>query len=635
MVESRRKTSLLVIILLAVLGFFTFANSIATPLFLDAERLILDNPLLKNRDIGRLFTSSFFDRDWRTPLPVLLRYRPLTMLAFWIEHHLWNSSPAGYHLFNTALHIVNSCLLYHVARLLTNGPLLSFLIGAAFLIHPAHPPAVVYVTSLGDLLTGTGMLLLLLLHLGWRLHGSRLSAKRLAAEMLIYFSVLLSKESAVTAPLILYAYDVTFRRHGNSGSDQAALKSSRLKELAGLGFVFLAYYAIRTAWFPIGRIQPDEAASWLGRFGQSLSLYLRLLVFPVDFRFPFLMGSTAPRQSGSLLGLLLFAGGLWWFYRLRLLASPEERGMRFGLLWCFFALLPFLNFLYPLLLQPNYLYTPLMGFLLAIGIGGRHVVQRHLKSAGVRRMLFCGIVLFGFLTVSQTIRLNRYWGNPDQLFEGCLEPGSPYSSFGYNGLISFYRHQGNSSKALQIGWEAVRRDPQDADYYNMVGVICQDLGRLEEAKKMYRAALELNPFHPNARRNLAVVMPNGELSKAIQLCREAPPSGPIFVQTYLNLAKTYWKQGMDDDALRVLKRLIALEPKGPEPWLVYGDCLFSMRYFSQAINAYEAYLRLVPASGEGYSRLEEAYTAAGQMSQAAEAYRRRTQLLKSGRGARI
>ena len=48
--------------------------------------------------------------------------------------------------------------------------------------------------------------------------------------------------------------------------------------------------------------------------------------------------------------------------------------------------------------------------------------------------------------------------------------------------------------------------PSSANAHSDLGAAYHSMGRLQEAEAEYRAALKLNPDHPNARENLAALL---------------------------------------------------------------------------------------------------------------------------------
>ena len=145
------------------------------------------------RGAGAFFGQSFYDY-----------YRPLGFVSFAADWTLWGSWPAGYHATSILLHLVNTLLVYLLARRLLSADA-SAVAAAMFGLHVVNQEAVFWASARFDLLATAGALGTLLLlgsRLGWR-H---------AAAALLYLAALLSKESVVALPAAAGAYLWLVRR---------------------------------------------------------------------------------------------------------------------------------------------------------------------------------------------------------------------------------------------------------------------------------------------------------------------------------------------------------------------------------------------------------------------------------------
>ncbi len=73
------------------------------------------------------------------------QYYPVLHSAFWLEHHLWGDSVAGYHLINLILHATAAALAVFIARYLKLAG--SLLAGFLFALHPVCVEGVAWISG--------------------------------------------------------------------------------------------------------------------------------------------------------------------------------------------------------------------------------------------------------------------------------------------------------------------------------------------------------------------------------------------------------------------------------------------------------------------------------------------------------
>ena len=174
-----------------------------------------------------------------------------------VDWSFWRDWPAAYHLTSLALHAANMWLVWALATRLA-GPAAGLVAAAIFGLHPANHEAVYWMSARFDLLAACLALGSLLL-----LQGRSL---RCAACALLYLAALLSKESAVAFPVVVFAYAWLIRRES-----LAVL----LRVLGWMGGAALVYTFLRQA----SGLPPAGGASRLPKllaFAVLLGLQLAL-----------------------------------------------------------------------------------------------------------------------------------------------------------------------------------------------------------------------------------------------------------------------------------------------------------------------------------------------------------------------
>jgi tetratricopeptide (TPR) repeat protein len=486
---------------------------------------------------------------------VLLYFRPLTALSYWVDGTLWHGNPGGFHLTNVLWHAVVSVLIFVVARHLLPagpGPLLA---GLLFAVHPVHVEPVAWVQGRVDLLSSAGVLAAVLSavaganaagvrrHLWW---GASAAAHLLA---------LLAKETAIVAPLLVGLVLICrltgerWRRH-----DIAVLGS--LHALA-----FLAYVALRAAALGSPLRGVLEGGSLLDRLPlpfHLIPLYLRLLLVPVGLNPKHdVMPPSGFLDSGVLWGVALVAAlamtVIWWRRRVPGLAA--------GAAWTLIAWLPASNII-PIrgfVAAERYVYLASAGWCIAIAalaagrLAGPRARHRVMPTAAAVLLALAGLAAW------QT----GIWANMQAFYEGLVRR-NPGSAFAHNNLGSVYLGIGEDARAEAELREALRLDPGHAGALNNLGLVAQRRGDLAAARRLYQQAIAARPTQADAWNNLGTLhQAEGDLPQAVAAYHEAVRLDPGTPRFLANLGEVLAAQGRRQEAAVLLERAIRLDPTVP------------------------------------------------------------------------
>ena len=183
-----------------------------------AAGFIWDDPAHVTENL-ELRTLSGLWRIWFVP-GATQQYYPLVFSSFWIEYHLWQLNPLGYHVDNVLLHSFNAVLLYRIFFALKLPG--AFVAAAIFAVHPVHVESVAWVTERKNVLSGFFYLLAFLAY--WRFASGELSAaespirfrrSQYAFAVLFFICALFSK--SVTASLPAAILVIWWWQHGRIG----------------------------------------------------------------------------------------------------------------------------------------------------------------------------------------------------------------------------------------------------------------------------------------------------------------------------------------------------------------------------------------------------------------------------------
>ncbi|TAK08083.1 hypothetical protein EPO44_03070, partial [bacterium] len=197
------REKLLHIFLIVCFATLFYTNSFANFFVWNDWTLIIENFLIKDwRNLPEIFTSAFWKPLVGEPSQI---YRPLLSLSFMADFAVWGLNPWGYHLTNTLFHILNSILIYFLARVYV--PAIPALMATLlFAVHPIHTEAVTYISGRGELIMTFFLLSGVLVFLKSE---KRTSWLFYLVSLPLFFFALLTKETAVIFPLLLLAADGT------------------------------------------------------------------------------------------------------------------------------------------------------------------------------------------------------------------------------------------------------------------------------------------------------------------------------------------------------------------------------------------------------------------------------------------
>jgi len=187
----RKKTILLSVILIIVLGFTVYNNSLNNVFFWDDRILIEENEYITSWSyILRIFTKDIGGGAGKQ----YTFYRPFQIFTYMIDYSIWGLNARGYHFTNIVLHITAALSIFWLINIVFKDNFLSLLTGAFFVVHPIHTEAVTYISGRADSLALVFALLCVIFYV------KSLSYKRSGAFCLMvlsYVFALLSKENSL------------------------------------------------------------------------------------------------------------------------------------------------------------------------------------------------------------------------------------------------------------------------------------------------------------------------------------------------------------------------------------------------------------------------------------------------------
>ena len=167
----------------------------------------------------------------------------------------------------------------------------------------------------------------------------------------------------------------------------------------------------------------------------------------------------------------------------------------------------------------------------------------------------------------------------------------------------------------------IGQTPDNAEIHNNLANTLKRLGRLEEARRHYQAALKLKPSYSEAHSNLANLLRElGESEAAMAAARRAIECNPRNSDAYINAAGVAMAQGSPSEALRWLDNLASFAPDLPGGLIARARALKDSERVNEALEAARRAVAGAPESGEAREVLAQLLGVMGQSEEALEAF---------------
>ncbi|MBI5598109.1 MAG: tetratricopeptide repeat protein [Deltaproteobacteria bacterium] len=621
----------LCVLILLILSFGVYLNSVSGAFVFDDNYQVLGNPWIKDVSrIPEIFTSDVWAFKG---VGVGNYYRPLMHLFYMLSYHVFGLKPWGFHLVNMLFHAGVSVLVFLVAlRLFKDGEgvepggslIPAFVAAVFFAVHPIHTEAVAWIAGLPEV--SFTFFYLLSFYLYTRAGGT--GQWGFGLSLVFFFMAALSKETALTLPLLIFAYDY-------SSGEKASLRS-RLKRYIPYLLVAGVYFVLRT--YAIKGFAPLKSHSDLSGYEYFINIfplfvrYLGKLVLPVNMNalYVFHPVSSILEWKGMFALIFTLAFAAFAYYM-----RKRSRLIFLSLLWIALPLLPVLYI--PALgknaFADRYLYLPSAGFTMLLSMGLCRLAASRRKA-----FLLVPVVAVTGLYSAGTIKRNPVWKDglalwgdvvrksPDA-YEAHENLGAAYHNLGladeavkeylkalelnpYHALAHYdigvvYGEHGLVDKAIEEYRISLRLNPYAANAHNNLGSAYYEKGLMDEAVKEYLKALELNPYHALAHYNIGVVYgEHGLVDKAIEEYRISSKLDPDYANAHNNLGRAYYEKGLVDEAVKEYRTALMLNPVHATAHNDLGRIYYEQGRTDEAVGEFKKEIEINPGNEFAHKALE-------------------------------
>jgi Tfp pilus assembly protein PilF len=495
----------------------------------DDERNFLLNP--NYRGLG------WTEIEWMWTTHLLGRYVPITWMTLGLDYTIWGMNPLGYHLTSVLFHAVNAVLFYFLALALlrlampdrsketqARIPIGALFAALVFALHPLRVESVAWVTERRDVVSGMFFLLSILAYLRGNpdLPGAPIRRKYYWACFGFFILALLSKEIAVTLPVVLLILDVFPLRRLGAGITVFLEKIPFL--LLGVADGALALY--------IGKLEGITASivhvNWFVRLAISLyglAFYFKKTVLPFSLApfYALIPYKVDPRQlpfqlsiifvalvtAGTLMARRKYPAALAAWVAYAVMLSPvlgifhngqQITADRYSYLAC--------------------LCWAILGGGILVGTQRRVVVV----AAGV---VICGL---GYLTVKQIL----VWRNSETLWTQAVAVAPSFIAYNNLGLV--YSARGDHGGAIEQYRHSIQMAGDYELSHNNLGAELLELGLSDEAIHEFQTALTLKPNLAQSHNGWGqALLAQGKVDEAIEHFRAAVQMDPAYDSPRTNL----------------------------------------------------------------------------------------------------
>ncbi len=508
------------IAIILIVSFGVYANTIPNEFVYDDEHQVLNNPWIKDiRNIPEILFSSVW--AFRSELYVSNYYRPLMHIIYMAEYHIFGLKPWGWHLINIIFHAINGIMVFLIAIRIFNmrgglnisliqNPKFQFLSPALiaailFAVHPINTEPVAWIAGIPELTFTLFYLISFYLYIN---NNCSVGSKNHIIAIILFFLAAISKETALTLPILLFIYDYAFRK------DSIKTFNDYLKRYLPFAIVSVAYILIRI--HALSGFAPQKSKhDYLTNFQYVINVfpliikYFEKLLLPINLNaFHVLHPVYSILESRAIISLLLticFFIFLFLIRRLSLLAF-------FAISWIFIPLLPVLYIpgVGEATFAERYLYLPSAGFdilLTYILVMLFHKHAYYNNRTFFRLVIAIPLSMVIVLYLTGTTKRNSVWANELSLWLDTVKK-SPDSIFvGYN-LGRAYQKYGLFDNAIYEYKGVLQRNPSLINARNNLGIALAQRGLYSEAIVEFKKVLMTAPEDRDAKHNIGLAYIN-------------------------------------------------------------------------------------------------------------------------------
>lgn len=593
------------ILLLIIFPTLLYSTALTNSFHYDDLHTIVNNAHIRSYGVQDSFRKilTFFSTSeyYSSETHHVKHYRPLLYATYVFNYSLSGLSPTAFRVVNLGLHIGCIMAIFFLSFYLFGRTSGAFFAALIFAIHPLFSEAVNYISARSSVLATFFYLLAFYQFIKFRDARTAINFSLFILSAILAF---LSKEIAITLPLIMLFYDFVFTR------DKASHKEFEFMILPYLPLILLGILLLDKTDF-IQYFKSTYLTATLLTISlpailaqiKGIGLILWLFIFPFGIS---IEHGILPHESSwcdaDLMGvLLLMAVALVCVIYL---LKRNQKVVAFFLAWFWITSMP--NILIPL-------NVPLL--------------EHRSYLSGVGLVILLGWTMEKMISASQSIQ-GRAWGLRQVTRTGVIMVVSSILIL-YAGLTL----QRNTvwKDEVMLWSDAVSTAPNSERAWTNLGLAHLANKDRKRAQEAFQKALSINPNAVLARVGVGSSYHlEGKLDAAVQAYQDAIDLYPGYFLPYFNLGVAYQQQGQYENALRAYQEVLKINAHHPETHLNLGGVYLALGRQDLAIAEYQEALKLNPGLADAHFNLGVIYEASGQGDLADRHYKQANQLRKRG-----
>lgn len=588
----------LAVIFTLFLCLILYFNSLGNPFIFDDLHTVKDNLLIKEaRYIPLLFKGYYTSRVDISPG----MFRPLLLLTFSFNYLFNGLNPFSYRFVNILLHFLNGILLYLLLRFLKRDLPFGLVLFTTllFIAHPINTEAVNYITCRSDLVITLFIVLAFISY----------AKGRLFLPLFLYILALLTKETSLVFPPLIFAYDFIYRKDAKAFEDTK--KNLFIFYMFLIGLTVL-YWVYRQSLFGSGASILAPLSSPLRSFRSNILIqsvvtlfYLKLFIWPyplnIHHTFPELNSLFNPLAVFCIIGIIII---IVFIFILR----KKEPLISLGLAWYLICLIPKFYAILNVVAGEHHFYLPSIGIYIILSIS---LSKFYLKFHKQFIYLFsCILIIFSFLVWFR----NYEWKDSFTLWQSALKR-APNSAIASNSLGVDYLNRGEFIKAEEYFKKALSLSNtltiQITARLNLANVLTQQK-RFDEAKKVLDEALNLAPNYFTVYESLGSVYMNmGDEEKAEEIWKKGLTLCSYAASIHQKLGMFYLERNKIKEAKYHFELTIKSDPERYLAYFGLGLIMEKRGDIKSATELYKKATRLTPTYAPAHYHLGTLYAEKG------------------------